>query len=118
MVGYVITAVAGVAAVGFVIFLVYSQPRPVWHAAAEHSRRFWLGWGIASVLVGLLPAAAGWLDDWAGAVWLAICCAFAALQPALHADVLEVRRDVARRRRSTLEARARTRPPVKWRAPS
>jgi len=113
MVGFVITGVAGIAAVGFVLFVVYSQPRPVWRDAAEHSRAFWLWWGVISVAVGLIPAIAGLWDGWVAAVWLAFWCAFAALQPALHADVLEVRRDIARRRRSTLAKRARSRGPVR-----
>jgi len=113
MVGFVITGVAGIAVVGFVIFVVYSQPRPVWRDAAEHSRRFWLIWAIVSVAVGLLPAIAGVFDGWVAAVWLALCCSFAAFQPALHFDVLEVRRDVARRRRSLLAKRSRSRGPVR-----
>ena len=108
MVGFVITGVAGIALVGFVIFVVYSQPRPVWHAAAEHARSFWLMWAIVSVGVGLVPAIVGLLEGWQAAAWLAVCCAFAALQPALHADVLEVRRDIARRRQSLLAARERS----------
>ena len=109
MVGFVITGVAGVAVVGVVLFVVFSQPRPVWIAAAEHSRSFWLIWAMVSVAVGLAPAIVGALDGWTAAVWLAACCAFAAFQPALHADVLEVRRDIARRRQSTLAKRARSR---------
>jgi|SRR5687767_14332526 len=108
MVGFFIAGLAGIAVVGFVIFVVYSQPRPVWRDAAAHSRRFWLTWAIVSVAVGLIPAVTGALDDWAAAIWLAVCCAFAALQSALHFDVLEVRRDVARRRRALLAKRSRS----------
>ena len=103
--GVVIAALISIAVVGAAILLVFSQPRPVWHAAAEHSRRFWLGWATASVAVGLLPVATGAFANWGAIVWLSACCAFA-LQPAMFADVLEVRRDIARRRRSLLRGAA------------
>jgi len=103
--GLVVVAVVDVTLVGFVMSAVFSQPRPVWHDAAEHSRRFWFAWMMVSVTVGLVPAAAGVMSEWAAAVWLTTCCAFAALQPAMWADVLEVRRDVARRRKVLLEKR-------------
>jgi hypothetical protein len=103
--GLVLVAVVDVAIVGCVVFVVLSQPRPVWRDAAEHSRRFWFGWVVASVVVGIAPAAAGLMTDWAAAIWLTACCAFAAFQPAMWADVLEVRRDVARRRHVLLEKR-------------
>jgi hypothetical protein len=47
------------------------------------------------------------MSNGAAAVWLTASCAFAALQPAMWADVLEVRRDVARRRQVLLEKRRR-----------
>jgi len=105
--GLLITAVADVVVVGLAVFVVFSQPRPVWSDAAEHSRWFWLTWATAAVVIGFAPAVAGALDDWAAAVWLTVWCAFAAVQPAMWVDVLEVRRDIARRRRSTLDKRAR-----------
>ena len=105
--GLVIAAVADVAMVGLAVFVVLSQPRSLWTEAAEHSRWFWLGWATVAVVIGIAPAATGALDDWAAAIWLAVWCAVGALQPAMWSDVLEVRRDVARRRRSTLAKRAR-----------
>lgn len=105
--GLVITAVLDIAAVGFVMFVVLSQPRPVWSDAAEHSRRFWCAWATASVIVGLAPAVGGLMSDWAAAIWLTVCCAFAVLQPAMWADVVDVRRDVALRRRVVREKRVR-----------
>jgi hypothetical protein len=108
-VGLVVAAVASIGVVGIAVFVVFSQPWPVWRDAAEHSRRFWLAWATVSVSVGLLPAVTGLLDDWGAGVWLIACCAFAALQPAMVADILEVRRDIARRRRSLLEMRRRER---------
>jgi len=104
--GLVITAVLDIAAVGFVMFVVLSQPRPVWRDAAEHSRRFWCAWATVSVMVGLAPAVGGLVSDWSAAVWLTACCAFAVLQPAMWADVVDVRRDVALRRRVLLEKRS------------
>src|SRR5581483_4687623 len=100
--GLAITAVASVAVVALAVFVVFSQPRPVWTDAAEHSRWFWFGWATASLVIGVVPGLAGWFDDWTAAVWLAACCAFGALQPALISDVLEVRHDIRRRRTSLL----------------
>jgi hypothetical protein len=105
--GLLVVAVVAVAVVVLAVSVVLSQPRPVWRDAAEHSRGFWLAWATTSVTVGLAPAAAGWTSDGTAAVWLAACCAFAALQPAMWADVLEVRRDVARRCRVLFENRRR-----------
>jgi succinate dehydrogenase hydrophobic anchor subunit len=105
--GLVITAVLDVLAVGFGIFIVFSQPRPVWRDAAEHSRAFWLIWAAIAVMIGLAPAATGLMKDWAAAMWLTVFCALAVLQPAMWGDVLDVRRDVALRRRVLLEKRAR-----------
>ena len=105
--GLLITAVADVVVVGLAVFVVLSQPRPVWFDAAEHSRWFWLAWATAGVAVGMMPVATGALDDWAAGVWLTVWCACTAIQPAMWFDVLEVRRDVARRRGSLLEKRAR-----------
>ncbi|MEX2269609.1 MAG: hypothetical protein WEA75_13105 [Acidimicrobiia bacterium] len=103
--GLLIVLVSGIAVAGTVAFVVFSQPRPVWQDSAEHSRWFWFAWIAVSVAVGVAPAAAGVVSDGVAAVWLTACCAFAALQPALWTDVLEVRRDVARRRRVLLEKR-------------
>lgn len=119
--GLVITAVADLTVVVLVLLVVLFQVRPVWRDAAEHSRWFWVSWIAASVAVGVVPAAAGWWSDWVAAIWLTVCCAFATLQPALWTDVLEVRRDVARRRHVLLEQREREQarpeaPPVRWRA--
>ena len=117
--GVVVAAVVSIGVVGIAILVVFSQPRPVWRDAAEHSRWFWLGWATVSVTVGLVPAAAG-VSDWAAIVWLIACCAFAAFQPAMVADVLEVRRDIARRRRSLLGLRRREEEegwsPIRWRS--
>jgi hypothetical protein len=103
--GVVVAAVLSIAVVGAALFVVFSQPRPVWRDAAEHSRWFWLWWMSASVVVGLIPAVTGAFADWGAIVWLEACCAFAIFQPAMIADVLEVRRDVARRRHATLQRR-------------
>ncbi|MBM3672256.1 MAG: hypothetical protein FJW86_08780 [Actinobacteria bacterium] len=105
--GLVMIAVLDVAAVGFVMFVVLSQPRPVWRDAAEHSRQFWMLWAVASVVAGLAPAVGGLMSDWAAAIWLTVCCAFAALQPAMWADVVDVRRDIELRRRVLIEKRKR-----------
>ncbi len=105
--GFLIAAVAAVAVVGLALFVVLSQPRPLWTDAAEHSRWFWLGWASLAVVIGFVPAATDALGDGAAAVWLIVWCAIAAFQPAMWADVLEVQRDAARRRRSTFDRRAR-----------
>ncbi len=105
--GFLIAALADVVVVGLALFVVFSQPRPLWTDAAEHSRWFWLGWATVAVVIGIAPAATDAMDDWPAAIWLTLCCAVAALQPAMWADVLEVRRAVARRRRSTLGKRTR-----------
>jgi uncharacterized membrane protein YdbT with pleckstrin-like domain len=100
-----VAAVVSICVVGAVMFVVLSQPRPVWRDAAEHARWFWLLWATSSVAVGVAPAATGAFADWGAITWLVLCCAFAVLQPALITDVLEVRRDVARRRQATLQRR-------------
>ena len=100
-------AVADIFVVCLVVFVVFSQPRPLWSDAAEHSRWFWLAWAAVALIIGAAPAVSGALDGWAAAVWLTVWCALGAIQPAMWFDVLEVRRAVARRRRSTLEKRAR-----------
>ena len=105
--GLIVTAIADVALAGLVVLVVFSQARPVWRDSAEHSRWFWFAWVAISVAVGVAPAATGTMSDLGAGVWLTLCCAFAALQPALWADVLEVRRDVARRRQVLLEKRRR-----------
>lgn len=105
--GFLLVALVDVAIVGLALFVVFSQPRPLWTDAAEHSRWFWLGFAAVAVVIGIAPAATDALDDWAGAIWLTVCCVAATLQPAMWADVLEVRRAVALRRRSTLGKRAR-----------
>ena len=105
--GLIVIAVIDVAAVAFGVLVVFSQPTRIWRDAAEHSRWFWFAWSTASAVVGLVPAATGVFGDGGAAVWLTACCLFALLQPAMWADVLEVRRDVARRRDSTLLKRAR-----------
>ncbi len=105
--GLLIIAAVAIAVVGLVVFVVFAQPRPVWADAAEHTRQFWLTWIAGALLIGVAPAAAGALSDGAAAVWLTVWAALAAGQPAMWADVLEVRRDVARRRRTTLDKRGR-----------
>jgi hypothetical protein len=103
--GLLITVIADVAVASLIVFVIFSQARPVWRDSAEHSRGFWLAWVAISVAVGVAPVTTGVMSDVGAAVWLTACCAFAALQPALWADVLEVRRDVARRRRVLLDKR-------------
>jgi hypothetical protein len=105
--GLALIALLDVAGVGFAMFVVLSQPRPVWRDAAEHSRQFWVVWAVGSVVVGLGPAVGGLMSDWVAAIWLTVCCAFAALQPAMWADVVDVRRDIALRRRVLIEKRKR-----------
>lgn len=90
------TVVAALGLVCLVLLVLRAQSARAWRDAAEHSRGFWLWWIVGSVAVGLLPLVDGL--GWAAAAWLALWCAFGALQPALIADVLEVHRHLARLR--------------------
>jgi hypothetical protein len=101
-----LTALVAIAVVGVSLYSVVVQPRPVWRDAAEHTKRFWIGWAVASVAVAFVPAAV-FGASWAAIAWFCACCAFAGLQPAMFADVLAVRHDIVRRRRSRLAARRR-----------
>jgi hypothetical protein len=103
-----LTALVAIAVVAGSLYSVVVQPRPVWRDAAEHSKRFWIAWAAVSVAVGFTPAAVLGAS-WAAIAWLCACCAFAALQPAMFADVLAVRHDITRRRRARLRARQRHR---------
>jgi hypothetical protein len=120
MTGPQLTAVLAVAVVIVMQIVVVLQPRRVWREAAEHPKGFWLVWALGSVAMGAAPAAVGgW--GWGAAAWLAIWCGCAALQPAMIVDLLEVRRQVRRRRSATLELRRRratsaSLSPIHWRA--
>jgi hypothetical protein len=107
MVGLLLTGLIAIGVLGVAIFVVVSQPRPVWEDVAEHAKSFWYSWALIAAIVGVAPAIAGLWSAWANAVWLAVCCAFGALQPAMIADILDVRSDIVRRRQSTLAARQR-----------
>jgi uncharacterized membrane protein YgcG len=119
MTGPQLTAVLAVAAVIVMQIVVVLQPRRVWQETAEHSKIFWLVWSLGSVAIGAVPAAVrGW--GWGEAAWLAVWCGCAALQPAMIVDVVEVRRQVRRRRAVTLELRRRRATgagpsPIRWR---
>ena len=104
-----VTAIVAIGLVCLALIVLGAQPARSWRDAAEHSRVFWLWWMVGSAAVGLLPLVDGL--GWAGTTWLALWCAFAALQPAFVADVLEVRRHLnrmrVRGRRLRAEARQR-----------
>jgi len=131
--GPLVTAAASVGVVALALGLVLVQPGGAWRAAAEHSRLFWLGWAVVSVAVGAAPFATGL--GWSQAAWFAICCSFAAFQPAMIVDVHDVHRHTAMGIRARLAARrAHQRaaivdagtgewapeepPPIRWRAPN
>ena len=101
------TALIAIGVLSGAIFVIVSQPRPVWNDVAEHAKSFWYSWALIAAGVGFVPAIAGLWSAWANAVWLAVCCAFGAFQPAMIADILDVRSDIGRRRQSTLAARQR-----------
>lgn len=107
-----VTAIVAVGLVCLALLVVRAQPARSWDESAEHSRAFWLSWIVGSAAAGLLPLVDGL--GWAAATWLALWCAFGALQPAFVADVLEVRRHLARMRlrghRVRAEARERFSP--------
>jgi len=107
MVGLLSTGLIAIGVLGAAIFVVVSQPRPVWDDVAEHAKSFWYSWALIAAIVGVAPAVADLWSAWVNAVWLAACCAFGALQPAMIADILDVRNDIVRRRQATLAARLR-----------
>jgi hypothetical protein len=100
-----VTGLIAIGTLGAAILVVVSQPQPVWDDVAEHAKSFWYSWALTAAVVGLAPAVFGLWSAWANAVWLAVCCAFGALQPAMIADILDVRSDIVRRRQSILAAR-------------
>jgi hypothetical protein len=119
-----LTAAIALAVVVVVLVVVTVQPRRIWRTTAEHSKVFWLAWALGAVVIGAVPVAiGGW--GWGEVVWLVLWCGAAALQPALVVDLVEVRRQVRRRRRATVDRRAAPaavpRPPheapIHWRAP-
>jgi hypothetical protein len=95
--------VIGLGVVALLTLVVLVQPQAAWNAAAEHSKRFWSVWALAFVTVGLVPSIVIWSEDGTAApegwalVWLLVCCAGGVLQPALWFDLLETRRNRARR---------------------
>jgi hypothetical protein len=117
-----ITAAVALGVVFVVLVIVVAQPSRAWRAAAEHSRLFWLAWIVLSLAVGAAPAAATELD-WATAAWLAVCCALGTLQPAMIADLLDIRRHIAFGRRAPrsgpppIVVDADGMAPIHWRAP-
>jgi hypothetical protein len=120
MTGPQLVALLSVAVVIGMHLAVVLQPLRVWREAAEHSKVFWFLWALGSVAIGAVPAALG-DRGWGAAAWLAVWCGCAALQPAMIADLLEVRRQVRRRRTATLELRRERAtgpglPPIRWRA--
>ena len=117
MTGPEITAALSLVVVIAMLALVVFQPSRIWRDSAEHSKPFWLLWALGSVVIGAIPIAIGGFG-WGEAVWLALWCACAALQPAMIVDLLDVRRQVRRRRRATLELRAQRAAgprPISWR---
>jgi hypothetical protein len=91
-------AAVGLGIVALVVLGMLVQRPRAWNDAAEHSKRFWCVWALVFVTVGLVPALVmsslpqGW-----SLIWLLVCCAGAVLQPALWFDLLETRRNRARR---------------------
>jgi hypothetical protein len=119
MSGPKLTAAIALAVVIVMLVGVVFQPRRLWRDTAEHSKVFWLLWALAAVAIGALGVVVGgW--GWAAAAWLAVWCGCAALQPAMIVDLLDVRRQVRRRRKVTLELRAQRATglpsPIRWRA--
>jgi hypothetical protein len=120
-----LTGAIALAVVVVVLVVVTVQPQRIWRTTAEHAKVFWLAWAVGALVVGAVPVAlGGW--GWGEGVWLVLCCGAAALQPALLVDLAEVRRQVRRRRRATIELRARPEgagpggpepAPIRWRAP-
>jgi hypothetical protein len=113
-----ILAVAAVVAAAGGLVVVLAQPSRAWRDAAEHERRFWVGWDLAAVGLGaggIVVLSLGW----AGAAWITFWCVVGGLQPAMIADVRDVRR---LRRRVGRVAPAAPPPepalaPIRWHAP-
>jgi hypothetical protein len=118
MITVVAAVTVGVAAV--VLGVLLAQPSRAWQDAAEHRRAFWIAWALAAGAVAAAgPPLLG--PGVAGAAWLAGFAAVGVLQPALLADLADVRSLVRRRRRvsarpvPTADPRLR---PIRWRAPA
>jgi hypothetical protein len=115
-----VVAAVTVGVIAVVLGALLAQPSREWHDAAEYHRRFWVAWALAASAVAAAgPPLLG--PGVAGAAWLAGFAAVGVLQPALLADLVDVRRLVHRRRRvsarpaPTADPRLR---PIRWRAPA
>jgi hypothetical protein len=100
--------------------VLLAQPSSEWRDAAEHTRRFWVAWALAGCAVAALgPPFLG--PGIAGATWLAGFAGVGVLQPALIADLVDVRSLVRRRRWVATLPVAIADPvlrPIRWRAPA
>jgi Na+/melibiose symporter-like transporter len=115
-----ITLVAAVTAgtVVTVVGVLLAQPSSEWRDAAEHTRRFWIAWAIAGCVIAAAgpPLLGAGVE---GAVWLAGFAGVGVLQPAMIADVVDVRGLVRRRRWVATLPVASVQPalaPIRWRA--
>jgi hypothetical protein len=106
----------GVVVIALAVLL--AQPSSAWRDAAEHTRRFWVAWALVACTVAAIgPTFLG--PGVAGGAWLAGFAGVGVLQPALVADVVDVRILVRRRRWvATLPAAAPVLRPIRWRASS
>ncbi len=93
----VILAAAALAAATAALLVVLAQPVRAWRDAAEHRRAFWVGWDLAATAVGAVGLVVAGLG-WAGAGWITFWCVVGSLQPAMIADVRDVRRLLRRAR--------------------